>query len=61
MGPLIFDNGHGSCPSSRSSPYLHREAGNHEPLRGELLQIMQLLQVTIADGPSSSVAFPDYS
>jgi len=54
-------NCHGPGPAGGGGPHLHREAGHTEAVRRQRLQIVQLLQVAIADLPTGPVSLPDQS
>ena len=43
----------------RGGVNLHREAGHLEPVGGQRLQVVQLLDVGVADGAAGAMAFPD--
>src|SRR4030095_7736452 len=53
------ENGNCPGPSRRCALDLHRKARHHESGRRQLLEIMQLLDVAIADMAAGLVAFPD--
>src|SRR3954451_21701720 len=50
---------HRPRPPRRGALDLHRKARHHEPGRRQLLQIVQLFDVAIADVAAGLVAFPD--
>src|SRR3954454_15954530 len=54
-----LDDRHRPSPARRSALDLDREAGHGETGRRQLLQIVQLFDVAIADMAAGLVAFPD--
>src|ERR1043166_8935672 len=56
---LAIKDGDRPGPARRGALDLHRETGHHETGRRQELQIVQLLDVTIADMAAGLVAFPD--
>src|SRR6478736_8439768 len=46
-------------PARRGALDLHRKARHHEPGRRQLFEIMQFLDMSIADVAAGLVAFPD--
>src|SRR6185436_16252974 len=57
--PSAVENGNRPCPARRGALDLHREARHHEAGRWQLLEIVQLFDVAIADMAAGLVAFPD--
>ena len=59
VAPQLVEDRHRAGPPRRGGVHLHREAGHFEPVGGQRLQVVQLLDVGVADGASGAVAFPD--
>src|SRR5215213_7398880 len=55
----LVENSYCARPTRRSLFYLHRKAGNLEPRRRQYFQVVQLLDVTIANLATRLVTFPD--
>src|SRR5213075_1193200 len=55
----LIDDGDGASPAGRSSVDLHREATDRKTLRRQLVEIVQLLDVAVADLAAGAVALPD--
>src|SRR3954465_8177897 len=56
---LAIKNGDGAGPAGGGPLDLHRKARHHEAGRGQKLQIVQLLDMAIADMAPRLVTFPD--
>src|ERR1700752_708446 len=56
---LAIENGDGTGPAGGGALDLYRETRHHETSRGQELEIVQLLDVAIADMAAGLVAFPD--
>src|SRR5689334_7558204 len=59
--PLFVDYSHRAGPSGGGPVHLDREAHHLEPVRRQLLEIMQLLQMRVANLAAGAMAFPDQS
>src|SRR5262245_20984209 len=64
LGPLsepgsFLDDGDGAGPTGRGGFDFDREAGNQEAVRRQQLEVVQFLDVTVADFAARLVAFPD--
>src|SRR5579872_4216994 len=55
----FFDDRHGARPAGRGALDLHRETDDREAGRGQSLQVVQLLEMAIADMAAGFVPFPD--
>lgn len=58
-GVLAVKNRDGAGPTCRGLVYLYREAGHHEAACGQLLEIVQFLDMAIANIAAGLVAFPN--
>src|SRR5207248_1680950 len=56
---LSLDNGDGAGPAGRGAADLDWEAADHEAVRWERFEIVQLFEVAITDLAPGLVAFPD--
>src|SRR5262249_50097216 len=56
---LRVENRYRAGPAGGGAADLHREAGDGEAVRGDGLEIVQLLEMAVADVAPSLVAFPD--
>src|SRR5262249_48665379 len=54
-----IENGDRTGPAGRPGAHLDRKAAHLEALRGQLFEIVQLLEMAIADLAAGLVAFPD--
>src|SRR5665213_1160376 len=59
MRSQLVENGDSPGPAAGSGADLHREAAHHETLRRQHFEIVQLLDVAIADLAAGTVALPD--
>src|SRR5687767_10149537 len=57
---LFLENGDGSRPARGGALHLHREARDGEAMRRQHLEIVQLLDVAVADLAPGLVPFPDH-
>src|SRR5581483_11753038 len=48
-----------ACPAGGAAAHLHREAAHGEAFGRERLEIVQLLDVAVADLAAGAMAFPD--
>src|SRR5436190_8145183 len=55
----LIENGDRAGPARRPGAHLDRKAAHLEAFRRQLLQIVQLLEMAIADLAAGLVAFPD--
>ena len=55
-----IDDGYGSGPTGRRSVNFHRETGDLKSAGGQLLKVVQFLDVAVADLASSFASFPDH-
>src|SRR5215470_863384 len=55
----ILDDRHGPRPAGGSGLDLDGEAGNREAVRRQRLQVVQFLDMAVADLAAGPVAFPD--
>src|SRR6185369_15950144 len=58
-GAELVEYCHGARPTRRGAADLDREAGDGEAIARQRLEIVQLLEVAIADVAAGFVAFPD--
>src|SRR3954469_11344277 len=56
---IFFENGDGACPAGGCATNFRGKAGDEESVGRQRLEIMQLLEVAIADVAAGLVAFPD--
>src|SRR2546426_3634612 len=56
---MLIEDRDGARPAGRSGADFHRKAADPEPGRRQLLEIVQLLQMAIADLAAGLVALPD--
>src|SRR5262249_14368965 len=54
----LIEDGDGAGPTGRGRVNLHREATDREALGGKLFEIVQFLDVAVADLAAGAVAFP---
>src|SRR5262245_51849128 len=54
-----LDNGDGTGPAGGGGFDFDGEAGDHEPVRRQDLEVVQLLDVAVANLAAGLVAFPD--
>src|SRR3981189_965501 len=57
--PLLLEDRHRARPAGGGAADLVREAGDGEAMAGQRLEIVQLLEVAVADVAAGFVALPD--